>query len=136
MSMFRQMAATLRLATMLKTVSTFVNAINDSPVISINDATVVEGSRVTIDSSVLSGFDIDDSAEQLTIHIQTPPVNGRLELSTDPGVVVTTFTQADVAAGRLVYFHHGNEAASDSFSFQVADGGEDGSSRRKRNVYH
>ena len=38
-----------------------------------------------------------------------------------------TFTQADLDAGKVTYAHNDSETTSDSFSFSLADGGEDGS---------
>ena len=52
----------------------------------------------------------------------TAPVNGRLELTIAPGVAITSFTQADIDAGRLVFVHSGAVSTSDSFLFTVSDG--------------
>ena len=46
----------------------------------------------------------------------------RLELTTAPGVAITSFTQADINAGRLVYVNNGANSTSDSFTFTVSDG--------------
>ena len=50
------------------------------------------------------------------------PLNGRLELTTAPGATITTFTQADIDAGRLVFVHDGAVSTGDSFTFTVSDG--------------
>ena len=49
--------------------------------------------------------------------------NGTLSLSTDPaGAPVSSFTQADIDAGILIYTHSGSETVADSFAFMVSDG--------------
>jgi hypothetical protein len=103
--------------------SVSVTAVNDAPVLAINTgSTAAEGGTDTIDSSELAVTDVDNSAAQLTYTIGTGPLYGRLELTTAPGITATTFTQADIAAGRLVYIHDGSETTSDSFTFTVNDG--------------
>jgi VCBS repeat-containing protein len=100
-----------------------VTAVNDAPVVSANTgSTVAEGGTDTIDSSELAVTDVDNTAAQLTYTIGIGPAYGRLELTTAPGLSATTFTQADIAANRLVYVHNGSETTSDSFTFTVSDG--------------
>ena len=100
-----------------------VTNVNDAPLLVTNTgSTVTEGSIDTIDANELVVTDVDNSAAQLTYTIGTGPAYGRLELTTAPGVSATTFTQADIAANRLVYVHNGSETASDSFTFTVGDG--------------
>ena len=100
-----------------------VTAVNDAPILVTNSgSTVAEGGTDTIDASELAVTDVDNSAAQLTYTISTGPASGRLELTTAPGVTATTFTQADIAANRLVYLHNGSETTSDSFTVTVNDG--------------
>lgn len=66
--------------------------------------------------------DLDNTPTQLVYTVTTAPLNGQLELSTAPGLAITSFTQADVDAGRLVFVHNGTAATSDSFTFTVSDG--------------
>ena len=100
-----------------------VTAVNDAPTVAVNSgSTVVEGGSDTIDSSELAVTDIEQAAAQLTYSIGTGPAYGRLELTTAPGVSATSFTQADIAANRLIYLHNGSETTSDSFTFTVNDG--------------
>jgi hypothetical protein len=50
-------------------------------------------------------------------------MNGHLELTTAPGVAITSFTQADINAGLVVFVQSGGGAsATDSFTFTVSDG--------------
>ena len=100
-----------------------VTAVNDAPILMANTgSTVTEGGTDTISSGELSVTDADESAAQLTFSIGTGPAHGRLELTTAPGVSVSTFTQADIAANRVIYVHDGSETTSDSISFTVSDG--------------
>jgi VCBS repeat-containing protein len=99
-----------------------VTAVNDAPVLVVNSgSTVAEGGRDTIGSAELAVADVDHVATQLTYSIGTGPAHGRLELTTRPGVAAASFTQADIAANRLVYVHNGSETTSDSFTFTVRD---------------
>jgi hypothetical protein len=54
--------------------------------------------------------------------VTASPANGRLELSSAPGVAITVFTQADINAGLVRYVRDGSETAGDSFTFNVSDG--------------
>ncbi len=97
--------------------------VNEAPTLSTNTgSTVAEEGTDTITASELAVTDVDNSAAQLTYSVGTGPAYGRLELTTAPGVSTTTFTQADIAANRLVYVHNGSETTSDSFTFTVSDG--------------
>ena len=105
------------------TLTVNVTAVNDAPVLSANTgSTVAEGETNTIDASELAVTDVEQAAAQLAYSIGTGPAYGRLELTTAPGLSATTFTQADIAANRLVYVHDGSETTSDSFTFTVSDG--------------
>ncbi|MBK8278316.1 MAG: tandem-95 repeat protein [Nitrospira sp.] len=100
-----------------------VTPVNDAPLLVINSgSTVAEGGTDTLDASELAVTDVDNGAAQLTYTIGTGPAYGRLELTTAPGVSATTFTQADIAANRLIYVHDGSETTSDNFTFTVNDG--------------
>ena len=96
---------------------------NDAPVLAANTGAIVfQGFSDPITSSELQVTDVDNSPAQLTYTVTTAPVNGRLELTTAPGVAITSFTQADINAGRLVFVHSGAVSTSDSFIFTVSDG--------------
>ncbi|MEZ0262669.1 MAG: cadherin-like domain-containing protein, partial [Alphaproteobacteria bacterium] len=100
-----------------------VTPVDDAPVVSTNTgATVNEGSTTTITTSMLSSTDPDTAAGSVLYTVTSTVLNGRLELSTAPGVAITTFTQADLAAGLVRYVHDGSETLADSFTFTVQDG--------------
>ncbi|SLM45873.1 conserved hypothetical protein [Nitrospira sp. ND1] len=105
------------------TLTVNVTAVNDRPVITANSgSSVAEGGTDTITSAELAAVDVDNSAAQLRFSVGTGPAHGRLELTTRPGAALATFTQADLAANRLVYRHDGSETLSDRFTFTVSDG--------------
>ncbi len=115
-------------STATHTLSGFVDPVNDSPLVTNNfTAVVAEGGQVTIDSTLLFGSDVDDLSAGLTINVTSAPSNGQLERVSNPGMAITSFTQADVNNGQIVYVHNSSETNSDSFGFEIVDGGEDGS---------
>lgn len=100
-----------------KTIRYFVEitAVNDDLVLDVNKgATAAEGGWVTIDSSVLSASDVDNSAGELQYEVTSGPDNGSLSHS--------TFTQANIDAGEVSYAHDGSETSADSFTFDLSDG--------------
>ena len=106
-----------------ETVDISVAPENDAPVAGNNTGiTVAEGATIGITSAELSVTDGDHTAAQLTYTVTDSPNRGQLELNTNPGVSVTSFTQADIDAGRLVYVHDNTESTFDKFNFTVTDG--------------
>jgi hypothetical protein len=111
----------------LGTVNVDITAVNDSPSVGSNTgATVAEGGSIALSTAMLNEADVDDSGTRLTYKVTSGPTNGQLELTTTPGVAITSFSQEDIDAGRVVFVHDGTQASSDSFDFSLADGGEDG----------
>ncbi|MGE0642509.1 MAG: tandem-95 repeat protein [Nitrospira sp.] len=109
--------------TATQVISVTVTPVNDAPVLHVNTgSTALEGGTDSITASELVVTDVDTSAAQLTYSIGTGPAYGRLELTTAPGIAVTSFTQADIDLNRLVYVHDGSETTSDNFTFTVSDG--------------
>ncbi|MBB3808176.1 cadherin-like domain-containing protein [Pseudochelatococcus contaminans] len=94
-----------------------------------------EGAFSQITAAMLHAVDPDSTAEQVQYRITAAPAHGRIAYSTD-GVRFTTiavgssFTQADVDAGRIYYLHNGDESANsaypnapdDKFVFTLSDG--------------
>ncbi|MEL7497637.1 MAG: LamG-like jellyroll fold domain-containing protein [Planctomycetota bacterium] len=104
-----------------------ITPVNDSPGIGTNTgATVAEGGNVTITNTMLNEADVDDAGAGLTYTITVAPTNGQLELTTNLGVSITSFTQEDIDNNRVLFVHNGTQSTADSFGFSLADGGEDG----------
>ena len=96
---------------------------NDAPVEAANvGMTVSTGGAAAILPSALAYTDVDDTAEDVIFTVTTPPANGQLEFAGAPGVTISSFSQADLDAQRLVYVHGGGADAADSFSFTVSNG--------------
>jgi large repetitive protein len=101
-----------------------ITAVNDAPVITGTlTATVFEGSSVTLTTTMLNALDVDfPSNNSLLFTVSQLPVRGRLELNATALVVNSSFTYADLIAGRVRYVHLGDEQAFDQFKFRLGDG--------------
>ncbi|MEB0114338.1 cadherin-like domain-containing protein, partial [Variovorax sp. RTB1] len=98
---------------------------------------VNEGGKAVISSALLQAYDPDSTATQVQYRITSAPVHGYVAYSTDGGATVkvlgvnSSFTQADIEAGRVFYVHDGTETAGtayatgqdDKFTFALSDGG-------------
>lgn len=79
------------------------------------------GFSVILTTDMLSAWDDRSSAESIQFTVTSAPKNGYLELLGAPGRRLSTFTQIDLAAGRIKYSHDGNERQlSDAFEFEVS----------------
>ncbi|ELR73782.1 hypothetical protein C900_01392 [Fulvivirga imtechensis AK7] len=94
-----------------------------APTITTNTGiTLDEGATETIGSGELQADDEDTNNDDLTYVVTTSPVNGQLELTSGPGVAITSFTQAQLNANQVIYTHDHSNTTSDSFDFDVQDG--------------
>ncbi len=75
---------------------------------------------------MLNEGDPDDAGTGLTYTVTAIPTNGTLRLSGTALGLNDTFTQDYIDTNRLTYDHNGSETTTDSFSFSLADGGENG----------
>ena len=84
---------------------------------------LAEGGNLALKTEDLSAADPNaaDGAGQLTWRVTAAPENGRIALASAPGTAITSFTQAQLAAGEVVYVHDGGETTSDSFMLRVED---------------
>lgn len=76
------------------------------------------GGTATISHDFLWSTDNLSSPNNLTYRMLTAPTHGTVLVS---GVVASSFTEADIQAGRVQYRNSGDGAASDSFNFKVTD---------------
>ncbi len=87
--------------------------------------TATEGLTTIINPTTeLAVSDNDGVATDIVFDIDTFPVNGQLELTTNPGVGIIEFTLDDLNNSRVQYVHDGTETLTDSFTFTVTDGGQ------------
>ncbi|MEM7626058.1 MAG: cadherin-like domain-containing protein [Planctomycetota bacterium] len=98
---------------------TFTN-VNDAPAIATNQLVLTAGQSVILDASSANTADPDNTSSQLT-YTATSVMAGRFEMVGAPGVTVTSFTQAQINAGQLVFIHDGTTNAP-SYGLAVTDG--------------
>ena len=107
-----------------QTFSITINSVDDdAPVITANTGIALdEGATETINSGELQANDPDTDNNTLTYNITSAPTNGKVELTTGPGVAISNFTQAQLNANQVVYVHDDSNTTSDSFTFDIQDG--------------
>jgi VCBS repeat-containing protein len=111
---------------------TFEAAVSAPPTVTVKGpGSVSEGGIVVLGTTVLNTDDADTGDGSLIYTVTNATDNGTLFLDADGNGAVdagetlrlnSTFTQADVAAGRLKYVHSGDETTLDGFTFSVTDG--------------
>ena len=97
----------------------------NGPTLSRNSAllTVEDTAGATISNTILQTTDINSLSTDLIYTMTSAPLYGQLELTTNAGVAITTFTQDDLDNNLIVYVHNGNETPSaDGFIFDITDG--------------
>ncbi|MEC7028746.1 MAG: cadherin-like domain-containing protein, partial [Pseudomonadota bacterium] len=99
-----------------------VTAIDDPPVLNTNAGmNTFEGFTETLTTAMLSSSDVDTAASDIVYTITSNVANGQLELTTNAGVAITSFTQDDLDNNRVVYVHDSSETTTDSFDFEISD---------------
>lgn len=107
-------------ATSQTTFDVTVDPVNDPPVLGNHQLTIIEGGRVTISSSNISGTDLESSPQSLTFHVSNV-THGYFENSASPGTAITSFTGTQIQNGEVVFVHDGGELAP-NFDIRVSDG--------------
>ncbi len=101
-----------------------VSPVNDAPQLTGDlKATVKEGGSYEITTADLNVSDADDSAAGVRFTVSALS-NGKVYVD---GKVATSFTGAELAAGKVSLVHSGAESTKASFKVSVEDGDEDGS---------
>ena len=111
---------------------------------------VNEGYSVVIDEAYIRSSDVDRDvdgtpSDTLTLRVTILPTHGTLRLDTngdgtfdteitEANKATTTFTQAQIDAGRLQYTHDGGEDSSDSFIIEVNDNSSAGNATNTAEV--
>ena len=95
------------------------------------EMTVRRGRATMVTPSDLSASDAEDGAAQLTYHVSNLQ-HGFLVLSGAPRTAVESFSQADIAEGRVSFVHDGDEQEIAGFDVMVTDsqGAASGAPRR------
>ncbi|KAH3695332.1 FRAS1-related extracellular matrix protein 1-like [Dreissena polymorpha] len=82
-----------------------------------------EGDRLSLTTRYLSADDGSSRPEEIVFAIIRPPHLGQIEYIETPLIPITSFTQSDLVAGRVVYNHLTKvDIKNDSFTFTVANG--------------
>lgn len=94
----------------------------NNPNVTTNTGVNVEtGVTTTLTTSMLNVTDSDTAASNVDFNITAGLNAGQLELTTNPGIAVTTFTLQDLQSNLVVYVHDGSQS-DDSFTFNTSDG--------------
>ena len=107
-------------ATITNNAMLIVAAVNDPPSITTNTLVISEGQRVVLDRSMISASDAESTATALTYSVSGLG-GGSFALADAPTVPISTFTQAQIDSGSVVFTHDGSEAAP-TYTLTVSDG--------------
>ncbi len=81
---------------------------------------VDRGGSVQITTTDLTAFDPDDDAKDLTFAV-SKPTNGFVALESARSTSVSSFTQADLESGQVIFVHDGASAPTAGFDTIVSD---------------
>ncbi|KAM4738568.1 LOW QUALITY PROTEIN: FRAS1-related extracellular matrix protein 1b [Anableps anableps] len=108
---------------------------NKAPEITLGESLLLvdEGSRACLCGGVLGASDPDSPPQELTFHLETPPLHGFLENAlpqpgserSSAGIPIESFSLAHLTAGLISYVqseHRGAEPTADRMSISVSDG--------------
>jgi hypothetical protein len=96
---------------------------DSAPTIAVNTGTSgAVGGTLPITSAMLRATSSRVPDAELAYTVTSGPLNGQLELTSDAGVAITTFTQGDINDGLLQYVHDGTATVTGAFVFSVSDG--------------
>ncbi len=84
------------------------------------DLTVSRGGTVRITLADINAVDPDDKSENLTFAVANPS-NGFVALVSAPKQAVTSFTQAELERGNVLFAHDGGAGNSARFEISVTD---------------
>lgn len=91
-----------------------------APTVTANSALALgKGDTATITPALLQVTDPDTAPANLVFTVVSPPTAGTLRKN---GAATTSFSQADLDAGRMSYANSGGAPSTDSFNFSVTDG--------------
>ncbi len=82
---------------------------------------VRSGKAVVVTTDHITAIDPDDTPDHLTYSISNI-TGGFMSLVTNAGTPISSFTQADIEAGRVMFVHDGGPSSEANFDIIVADG--------------
>ncbi|MEL6505291.1 MAG: choice-of-anchor C family protein [Pseudomonadota bacterium] len=109
--------------TSTSTISITIEGTSDGPVLAGDGETVGDdGTAFAITTADLTAIDPDTTDANLVYTVTSAPSEGILSLAGAPGTAITSFTQAQLAAGDVIYEHGSERGTSDSIGVTVSDG--------------
>jgi methionine-rich copper-binding protein CopC len=107
----------------IRTFTITVNPIDDVPTVHSNKTLIANnGSQTCITSIHLNAIDYEINNGAIIYNITTPPVNGKIIKSGNPGISISTFTQQEIYDENIEYLHNGSYTFADTLSFSISDG--------------
>ena len=97
-----------------------VTNVNEAPTMLTNQLTIVQGDSVVLGPAELHSLDPEDPAGSLR-YTMTGIIAGQFEFVSSPGVAITSFTQADIQTGQVLFRHDGSRLAP-TYQVTVSDG--------------
>jgi hypothetical protein len=94
---------------------------SEAPVNTTSSGTIAENGVLSLATHLVS-TDSDTPGDQMVYTVRALPAGGTLQLDSTTLAVGSTFTQADVADGRVTYHQNGAESPTDSFAWTLSDG--------------
>ncbi len=105
--------------TTTQVVSITVNPVNDAPVFNTNQLAYISGQTTLLSTTNILTSDVDNLDADLTFTI-SGITGGQFEAVSNPGVLISTFTQEDINNGDIQFVHFGG--AAPNYSLTVFDG--------------
>lgn len=94
---------------------------SEVPVNTTSSGTLDENGLLSLATHLVT-TDTDTAETNLVYTLRSLPTSGAVELDGTPLTIGSTFTQADVTAGRIAYRQNGGESPTDSFTWTLSDG--------------
>ena len=82
---------------------------------------VNKSGMVVLTTTDFHAVDPNYTASQLTFTVSNP-THGHVSFAADPGIAITSFTEADLEAGHVLFVHDGSNTTQATFKVSVSDG--------------
>lgn len=92
--------------------------------LALNAAQIAEGQTFTLSATELSAVSTGATDAQLTYRLLTLPSNGSITLNDAALPLLGSFTQQDIAHGKVKFVHDGSEDFTAGFTFDVSNGSQ------------
>ena len=82
---------------------------------------VNKSGMVVLTAGDFHAVDPNSTTSQLTFTVSNP-THGYVAFAADPGIAITSFTEADLEAGHVLFVHDGSNTTQATFKVSVSDG--------------